>query len=226
MGGKDLAGLAALGTLGYMLANRKNKEEGPAMDTGAFEGMKNLSRVDTGMSEKEPGAGATDYGSEKEPGWDTKPSASSMARVQNAVRKPYEKDTSAVDGLRKSTGMAGQKVRGGNGPTQIPSGEFDSSAGTESDFAPSMKIDRNPSSRAGEYLKDLVSKKEKHGTYKDLSTGKIVKYAKGGVTGKTVKMAKGGMTSSASSRGDGIAQRGKTKGTMIMCGGGYAKGKK
>ena len=32
--------------------------------------------------------------------------------------------------------------------------------------------------------------------------------------------AKGG---SASSRADGIAQRGKTKGTMIMCGGGMAK---
>lgn len=36
------------------------------------------------------------------------------------------------------------------------------------------------------------------------------------------KMAKGG---SASSRGDGIAQRGKTRGTM-MCSGGMAKGKK
>jgi len=31
---------------------------------------------------------------------------------------------------------------------------------------------------------------------------------------------------SASSRGDGIAQRGKTKGTMVACGGGYMKGKK
>lgn len=39
-----------------------------------------------------------------------------------------------------------------------------------------------------------------------------------------VPLAKGGMT--ASKRADGIAQRGKTKGTMIMCGGGYAKGKK
>ena len=38
---------------------------------------------------------------------------------------------------------------------------------------------------------------------------------------KPRKMAKGG---SASSRADGIAQRGKTKGTMIaMCGGGKAK---
>ena len=38
---------------------------------------------------------------------------------------------------------------------------------------------------------------------------------------KPKKMAKGG---SASARADGIAQRGKTKGTMIaMCGGGKAK---
>jgi len=35
--------------------------------------------------------------------------------------------------------------------------------------------------------------------------------------------AKGG---SASSRADGIAERGKTRGTMIMCGGGMARGKK
>lgn len=35
--------------------------------------------------------------------------------------------------------------------------------------------------------------------------------------------AKGG---TASSRADGIAQRGKTRGTMVMCGGGMAKGYK
>ena len=38
----------------------------------------------------------------------------------------------------------------------------------------------------------------------------------------SIKMAKGG---SASSRADGIAQRGKTRGTLVMCGGGMAKGK-
>lgn len=37
------------------------------------------------------------------------------------------------------------------------------------------------------------------------------------------KMAKGG---SASARADGCAQRGKTRGTMIMCGGGMAGGRK
>ena len=36
-------------------------------------------------------------------------------------------------------------------------------------------------------------------------------------------MKKGG---TASSRADGIAQRGKTKGRMIMCGGGMARSKK
>jgi hypothetical protein len=36
------------------------------------------------------------------------------------------------------------------------------------------------------------------------------------------KMASGG---SASSRADGCAERGKTKGTMVMCGGGMARKK-
>ena len=56
-------------------------------------------------------------------------------------------------------------------------------------------------------------------TYFNPMTGKVVKYNKGGAV---KKMASGGMTSSkmsskpstASSRGDGIAQRGKTRGKM------------
>jgi len=38
-------------------------------------------------------------------------------------------------------------------------------------------------------------------------------------------MKKGGKVS-ASKRADGIAQRGKTRGTIVACGGGYMKGKK
>jgi len=41
--------------------------------------------------------------------------------------------------------------------------------------------------------------------------------------GSGMGMKKGGKVSSASSRADGIAQRGKTKGTMVMCGGGMYK---
>jgi hypothetical protein len=40
------------------------------------------------------------------------------------------------------------------------------------------------------------------------------------------KFKSGGSVSSASKRGDGIAQRGKTRGIMVMCGGGMSKGKK
>ena len=43
---------------------------------------------------------------------------------------------------------------------------------------------------------------------------------------KDAGMKKGGKVSSASSRADGIAQRGKTRGIMVMCGGGMARGKK
>ena len=43
---------------------------------------------------------------------------------------------------------------------------------------------------------------------------------------KPKKKASGGSISSASKRADGIAQKGKTRGTIVMCGGGYMKGKK
>ena len=39
-------------------------------------------------------------------------------------------------------------------------------------------------------------------------------------------MKRGGSVGSASKRADGIAQKGKTRGTIVMCGGGYMKGKK
>jgi hypothetical protein len=44
--------------------------------------------------------------------------------------------------------------------------------------------------------------------------------------GKVKKMASGGSVSSASSRADGIAQRGKTNCKIVMCGGGMARGRK
>jgi hypothetical protein len=206
---RDLTGLAALGALGMMLANKRKGDPSNVQDTNMLPSTpppKPLAGSDAPDTEFGDLAGAQDAASSRavmdqfnanEQG--NKPSPASMAKVQSAVRNP--------------TGMAGQKVRGGNGPDQIPSGEPDSSAGTESDFAPSMKINK-PSSRIGDYLKDLTTKEEKHGTYRDLSTGKIVRYAKGGATGKVVKMAKGGVTSSASSRADGIASKGKTRGKI------------
>lgn len=53
----------------------------------------------------------------------------------------------------------------------------------------------------GSYLKSLGNREEKHGTY--VKDGKVVRYAKGGMT-----------RSSASSRADGIASKGKTRGKI------------
>ena len=63
----------------------------------------------------------------------------------------------------------------------------------------------------------------------DASAGRKMKKNEPGMpeqpgSGIIVKKAGGGMT--ASKRADGIAQRGKTRGTMIMCGGGMTRGKK
>jgi hypothetical protein len=54
-----------------------------------------------------------------------------------------------------------------------------------------------------------------------MDDGPPARYKKGGqVKAKPTSKVK---SSTASSRGDGCAQRGKTKGTMVMCGGGMAK---
>jgi hypothetical protein len=66
--------------------------------------------------------------------------------------------------------------------------------------------------------------------YKRGGATKSAKFMSFSKTGKpagmksVTKMASGGMT--ASKRADGIAQRGKTRGTMVMCGGGMSYGKK
>ena len=84
---------------------------------------------------------------------------------------------------------------------------------------------------------DLEKNKEAPKDIDDASAGRKFKKGEPGmpeqlgqdirVDGKPVKpakkMAKGG---TASARADGIAQRGKTKGTFVMCGGGMAKGKR
>ena len=67
----------------------------------------------------------------------------------------------------------------------------------------------------------------KAGLKKLMEEGKNRKINKGETTnpmGDAYK--KGGKVSSASKRADGIAQRGKTRGTMVACGGGYMKGGK
>jgi hypothetical protein len=89
---------------------------------------------------------------------------------------------------------------------------------TETEFVPpdmsKYKPRRDP---------EALTETNKPGTstrYENTDTSDMA-YKRGGAV---KKMASGGMT--ASKRADGIAQRGKTRGTMVMCGGGMSYGKK
>ena len=70
---------------------------------------------------------------------------------------------------------------------------------------------------------DKVSKKPADPGFKE-----VLERVRGGKSMQDLpdNLKTGGKISSASKRADGIAQRGKTRGTMVMCGGGYMKGNK
>ena len=95
--GKDLAGLAALGALGMMLSKGKKGSDTSGMDTGGFEGIKDLPRRDTGMSEKEPGG--PDFGSEKEPAENYRNSGPRTSPTASRARAttPSSRSTISVD---------------------------------------------------------------------------------------------------------------------------------
>ena len=78
---------------------------------------------------------------------------------------------------------------------------------------------------AAESAKERLTQKEKQMVQEADDSKMQTKKDKAYNAAKTYpeNFSKGG---TASARGDGIAQRGKTRGTMVMCGGGMARGKK
>jgi len=204
--GKDLAGLAALGALGMMLSKRKGKEgaDTSGMDTGGFEGIKDLPRRDTGMSEKEPGDRPRlkeDYSNEGRSGYVRPPVTApvrSMAKARPRLNTSGVTDMDLTGGAESpdqtggrgvgSRGSLGTKlVQGYGGRRFHPEYDTDVVAGRDRDRALNAQLGGFDQGPAGS-------------TYK-----------KGGAV---KKMAFGGMASSASKRADGIAQKGKTKGRM------------
>ena len=78
---------------------------------------------------------------------------------------------------------------------------------------------------AAESAKERLTQKEKQMVQEADDAKMQTKKDKAYNAAKTYpeNFSKGG---TASARGDGIAQRGKTKGTFVMCGGGMARGKR
>ena len=81
----------------------------------------------------------------------------------------------------------------------------------------------NPKAGAGRGKQGGPTAKELQ-NYEDKQNAGIYTIEKGKPPTDPEGMAKGGMT--ASRRADGIAQRGKTRGTIIACGGGMMRSKK
>jgi hypothetical protein len=130
------------------------------------------------------------------------PSKSSLKTVKNAVRSGAM-DTAGFEGIGSSTSKKGG---------------FDNGIGREAERMQNLRNDFGKKNRSStdespsfqdRMAREYLDKKKAGDRQAAMERGNL----KGG--GKVVKMAKGGMTrSSASSRADGIAQKGKTRGKM------------
>jgi len=211
MRGKDLAGIAALGTLGYMLANRKKDSDvdtSKVSDMDLTGGARSPAMPMGDMKDTEFGdlAGAQDAASSRAVmdqfnQNQRAPSKSSLKTVKNAVRSGAM-DTAGFEGIGSSTSKKGG---------------FDNGIGREAERMQNLRNDFGKKNRSStdespsfqdRMAREYLDKKKAGDRQAAMERGNL----KGG--GKVIKMAKGGMTSSASSRGDGIAQKGKTRGKM------------
>lgn len=99
------------------------------------------------------------------------------------------------------------------------------------DYKARMEDARRRAEEAANASNDVISKVSttyKAGADKDFKRAikdfeKVPQAVRDAEAYKYAGYKKGGMT--ASKRADGIAERGKTRGTIVACGGGYMKGK-
>jgi hypothetical protein len=213
--GKDLAGLAALGALGMMLSKGKKGSDTSGMDTEGFEGIKDLPRRDTGMSEKEPDENYRNSGPRTSPTASraraTAPSSRSTISADNEAgmsrgtraRDPRDAEAGMSRGTR-TTSMAGAG-RGSVNPPAV------SSTPDMSAYVPRRVPQANSTTEAG--MQGYVPRRTP-GPLTDVDrSGTRVRYENENVSDMAYK--KGGKVSSASSRADGIATKGKTRGRYL-----------
>jgi hypothetical protein len=214
MRGKDLAGIAALGTLGYMLSRKGKKDDD--VDTSK------ISDMDLTGGQRSPATPMKDMSDMKDTEFgdlagaqDAASSRAVMDQFNQNQRAPSKTSLKTVKNAVRSGAMdtAGfENV----GSSMSKKGGFDNGIAREADRMQSLRddfgrkkgaTDSSPSFQ-DRMAREYLDKKKASDRQFALDRGNL----KNG--GKVVKMAKGGMTSSASSRADGIAQKGKTRGKM------------
>lgn len=193
MARRDLTALAALGTLGYLLSKKGDKEKDKEVTKTNVYDVEDARKVEA-APEEDPmevanrrvertlvNPNAKEFG---EPG-----TSETVTPTKKPVIKPTVKPMDPK-ALARSRALAGERAMGSDSytPSRVRFAAYDPNG-----------YGMGQMSRKSEYLED-----EKMG-------GVRGGYKKGG---KVKKMASGGMTSkpsSASKRADGIASRGKTK---------------
>ena len=188
---------------------RYNGEDGSMVDQDAAD-QEATSMMKRGMAEDDSKALPA--------GYKVEPEAPAKARMQSGpgrkpstpAAKPAVKSApsgvpSTGAGLRAMENAMASKAasapkdmyRGFDGKMREKAASSDSLKGVRESIGSGLK---SAGESVGSYLKSLSNREEKHGTYRD-SSGKVVKYASGGSV-------------SASSRADGIATKGKTRGKI------------
>jgi hypothetical protein len=190
---KDLAGLAALGALGYMLAKGKGDKGEDSNPTRAARPESTEDRLESPEDTikrsmaKAPEAEDADYGNEGR--------RTSMATAPKAPTAPRTSTTAKVG------------VKAAPKPTPKGSGRLDTGGNSPALAAmEARKAARDEDARIGNinaYNREIKGQNMEN----NIVRGMVEPQMKKG--GKVKKMASGGMT--ASRRADGIASRGKTK---------------
>ena len=173
------------------------------------------------------------FATEKEPGWESSTSTPAKQTFKEAFAAAKKGDTFTWEGKKYLKEYAGEKKAA---PTKVAP----TAALKDDQYNPDVKqrsaarVGRagqasSASPRVAEPTSEgmAAANAKRARQREEMSDIPIVRAFKAlrarGESGSS-SYAKGGMT--ASKRADGIAQRGKTRGTMVACGGGYMKGKK
>ena len=196
MARRDLASLAALGTLGYMLSKKGDKASDKKDEKSTSDAAERRIAADKDAS-KEPQSVEDDSGMD--------PMEAANKRTERMLTNPNAKEygeagtSMTVSPTKKPAPKPAPKPAVKSRPTSAAA----EAAFQESNVSPKTRAEYDMGmgkiARMSPYTND-ENQGGVHGGYKR--------------GGKVKKMASGGMTSSASKRADGIATKGKTRGKM------------
>lgn len=191
----DFSGMPSRGPMRRMAKKDERKKRGT--DVPVMGSMKN---VDVGT-----GRGTTAFKEDKKPlGRAQKPAvATKPAGEYVAPPRPESALTAGIAGLEGTpSGMSAER-------------EMETGRTTYFGESPEEAVEVAQRMRKGLFGEDIPEDVYQEMERKNREAGFFGRFKKGGQVKKTKKYAGGGSVSSASKRGDGCAQRGKTKGRMV-----------